>query len=87
MIIICIDKAGKKVDTDIPLDEMEVSIMKTFVQSGVMTEKEYKQELKKAKEGIASDFFLLRQQLSLDVRTLPRVLIGEPYDGYLDAAS
>ena len=24
------NKAGKKVDTDIPLDEMEVSIMKTF---------------------------------------------------------
>lgn len=47
-----IDREGKpanKVKDDIFLDDMEMDIMKTFVQSGVMTEAEYKAELKKAR--------------------------------------
>ncbi|MFO0723338.1 MAG: TRAP transporter small permease subunit [Myxococcota bacterium] len=35
--------------------------------------------------GSASDFFLLRRQLSLDAMSLPKVIAGSPYDKYLDA--
>lgn len=34
---------------------------------------------------VASDFFLLRRQAALDVRALPHVLAGTPYDGWLTA--
>ncbi|MCK6548723.1 TRAP transporter small permease subunit [Myxococcota bacterium] len=36
-------------------------------------------------EGVKSDLFLLRRQLELDARTLPRVLAGGRYDDYLTA--
>jgi TRAP-type C4-dicarboxylate transport system permease small subunit len=35
---------------------------------------------------VESDFFLLGRQASLDVRALPRVLVGTPYDGWMTAA-
>jgi TRAP-type C4-dicarboxylate transport system permease small subunit len=40
----------------------------------------------KAAEGMSSDFFLLRRQLALDVRSLPHVIAGRRYDEYLTAA-
>jgi hypothetical protein len=44
------------------------------------------QRLGVAAEGVASDFFLFRKQLALDLRTIPHVLAGEPYDRYLAAS-
>jgi TRAP-type C4-dicarboxylate transport system permease small subunit len=35
---------------------------------------------------VGSDFFLLGRQASLDLRTLPRVLVGTPYDKWLTAS-
>jgi TRAP-type C4-dicarboxylate transport system permease small subunit len=35
---------------------------------------------------VASDFFLLGRQVSLDVRSLPKVLAGRPYDKWMTAA-
>ncbi|MDP9150366.1 MAG: TRAP transporter small permease [Myxococcota bacterium] len=36
--------------------------------------------------GVRSDFFLLGRQASLDARSLPKVLAGRPYDGWMTAA-
>lgn len=36
-------------------------------------------------EEMSTDFFLLRRQLSLDLSSFPRAIIGEPYDKYLTA--
>lgn len=51
--VVGVDRSSKsgttQMNDDIELDEMERSIMKTFVDSNVMTEKEYKAELKKVK--------------------------------------
>ncbi len=38
-----------------------------------------------AKE-MSQDFFVLGRQMSLDVRSLPRVLVGTPYDKWMSAA-
>jgi hypothetical protein len=35
---------------------------------------------------IAADFFLLGRQLSLDFKSLPKVIAGTPYDGWMTAA-
>ncbi len=35
--------------------------------------------------GMSADFFVLRRQASLDVRSLPHVLSGEAYDGWMTA--
>jgi TRAP-type C4-dicarboxylate transport system permease small subunit len=35
---------------------------------------------------VSNDLFLLGRQMSLDLKTTPRVLAGEPYDKYLTAA-
>ncbi len=37
-------------------------------------------------KAMSDDFFLLGRQLSLDVRSLPRVLAGQPYDRWMTAA-
>jgi tripartite ATP-independent transporter DctQ subunit len=39
-----------------------------------------------AVEGMRTDLFLLGRQLVLDLRTLPHVLTGDPYDKYLKAS-
>jgi tripartite ATP-independent transporter DctM subunit len=36
--------------------------------------------------GMSADFFLLGRQASLDIRSLPHVLSGEAYDGWMTAA-
>ena len=38
-----------------------------------------------SREAMSDDFFLLGRQLSLDVRSLPRVLAGLPYDRWMTA--
>ena len=38
------------------------------------------------RRAVAADFFLLGRQLSLDLRSLPHVLAGQPYDGWMTAA-
>jgi hypothetical protein len=35
---------------------------------------------------VGNDFFLMGRQISLDVRTFPRVLVGTKYDGWMKAA-
>src|SRR5262249_5957295 len=35
---------------------------------------------------VSDHAFLTRKQLGLDLRTLPRVLVGRPYDGWMSAA-
>jgi hypothetical protein len=35
------------------------------------------------KKGLPLDFFLLRRQISLDLKSLPHVLKGDAYDGYM----
>lgn len=40
----------------------------------------------KAAEGVSADLFLLRRQLTLDLRTIPHVLAGDRYDQWLGAA-
>ena len=42
-------QAARAKGSDIQLDEMEMDIMRTFVRSGIMTEAEYKAELKKTR--------------------------------------
>jgi TRAP-type C4-dicarboxylate transport system permease small subunit len=44
------------------------------------------ERLATVREGISADLFLLARQASLDVRTLPRVLVGTPYDKWMTAA-
>jgi hypothetical protein len=38
-----------------------------------------------AVEGMSTDFFLLRKQIALDLRSIPHVLVGSPYDKYFSA--
>jgi hypothetical protein len=42
--------------------------------------------LSAVREGAATDLFLLGRQASLDLRSLPRVLAGSPYDKWMTAA-
>jgi TRAP-type C4-dicarboxylate transport system permease small subunit len=44
------------------------------------------ERLAAVREGISADLFLLGRQASLDVSTLPRVLVGTPYDRWMTAA-
>lgn len=39
-----------------------------------------------AEEGVRGDLFLLGRQISLDLKTIPHVIKGDPYDKYLTAA-
>jgi TRAP-type C4-dicarboxylate transport system permease small subunit len=43
------------------------------------------EKLKVVGHGISGDAFLLGRQLSLDVRSIPRVLVGSPYDQWMTA--
>lgn len=52
---------------------------------GALCDTTFGERLEKAGQGIRTDLFLLGRQLSLDVRSLPRVLAGQPYDRYLRA--
>jgi C4-dicarboxylate transporter DctM subunit len=44
------------------------------------------ERLATVEQAIARDVFLLERQASLDVRAIPHVLAGDPYDGWLTAA-
>jgi hypothetical protein len=44
------------------------------------------ERLAAVREGISADLFLLGRQASLDVRTLPRVVVGKPYDKWMTAS-
>jgi TRAP-type C4-dicarboxylate transport system permease small subunit len=46
----------------------------------------FAQKLDVVERGVSSDFFLMGRQISLDVRSLPRVLAGTKYDGWLKAS-
>jgi TRAP-type C4-dicarboxylate transport system permease small subunit len=55
-------------------------------EEGALCESSIGARIDKTLEGIRSDLFLLGRQMSLDVRTIPRVLIGEPYDRWMKAS-
>jgi TRAP-type C4-dicarboxylate transport system permease small subunit len=44
------------------------------------------ERLATVREGVSADLFLLGRQASLDVRTLPRVLVGKAYDKWMTAS-
>jgi TRAP-type C4-dicarboxylate transport system permease small subunit len=46
----------------------------------------FAQKLDVVEHGVSSDFFLMGRQISLDVRSLPHVLAGTKYDGWLKAS-
>jgi TRAP-type C4-dicarboxylate transport system permease small subunit len=46
----------------------------------------FDQKFAVVKRGVSEDFFLMGRQISLDLKTFPRVLVGTKYDGWMKAS-